>query len=117
MSERQPYESLPKVEVRASDEGEWEVAYHIRTIELASFPYLAITKDNCSNTWKQMRPHQEPTKRPMTHKEVFKAIHEGAIVTNNCGTISNNWSTNRDIKLHEISYDWGDTWQECEVEE
>ena len=116
MSERQPYESLPKVEVRGSDEGEWEVAYHIRTIELASFPYLAITKDNCSNTWKQMRPYQEPTKRPMTHKEIFKAIHEGAIVRYD-GFGDNNWQEGKDIEECQISYDWGDTWQDCEVEE
>jgi hypothetical protein len=113
MSEKQPYESLPLVE--AYCDGEWIKAHHLETD-----PTIvgALVLSHSDAFWvEEIREIKEPTKRPMTHKEIFKAIHEGAVTKHQRGHADNYWHADNNIKAYQISYDFGETFEPMEVEE
>jgi hypothetical protein len=114
LSEKQPYESLPLVE--AYYRNEWVKAHHI--MNETSKGHLIMDVGTDVAYWVvNIREIKEPTKRPMTHKEIFKAIHEGALTRRKRGHADNYWNDDNNIQAYQISYDFGETFEPMEVEE
>lgn len=108
---------LQKVEVRISREQSWKVAYYLNK---ADDGYIrAIHEDGAVMRYSQYRPYKEPTKRPMTDREIFNALKKEdcwlRVLTNEDQI--DYWITNFARKNHEITYDAGETWHKLEVED
>ena len=69
---------LQKVEVRDNSNQLWEPAYLLQNIKWHDHPYKVLYElTDCEinrGEFKQCRPYKEPTKRPMTNREIFNAL-------------------------------------------
>ena len=124
---KQPYENLPKVWAWTTDENYKMIGYLIRTEDGDLLPYLVLRSNGDTiygdTTWyKNIEPYKEPTKRPMTHTEVFKLMQENLSkglmtyfrVGNN--TIRTYWGSHCQINKYTYSTDL-ENWYPLEVEE
>ena len=71
-----------------------------------------------SNTFKLIDCVKAKPKRLMTHKEIFKAISDGAVIRyEDNNFFKNTWFTDSDVINYFISYDGGETEQDMYVED
>lgn len=112
---------LQKVEVRDNIDGEGYKAKLISIDKESSFPYYVILdSDGSINKFAYCRPYKEPTKRPMTDREIFNALKkEDCWLRLPENTINQffTWNAQWIAEEYEITYDGGETWHKLEVEE
>ena len=111
---------LQKVEVRDNIDGEGYKAKLISIDKESSFPYYVILdSDGSINKFAYCRPYKEPTKRPMTDREIFNALKkEDCWLRDAEKTIEFiSFDTLTQKAYFEITYDGGETWHKLEVEE
>lgn len=120
-TEKQPYESLPKVWAWDDDKEKGEVAYHIGTTRCEDYPHRVLRITDMGVYWcENVESYKEPSKRPMTFWEALKLKAENPQVAFRskgnlrvCTDISNALS----FENFEHTLDYGETWNPCEVEE
>ena len=109
--------TLQKVEVRNHESQDWVVAYYLNKSNDGNI--RAILEDGAVIRYSHCRPYKEPTKRPMTDREIFNALKKEdcwlRVLTNEDQI--DYWITNFARKNHEITYDAGETWDKLEVED
>jgi len=117
---KQPYENLPKVWAWDDDKkSRGFLGYHIKT---NTSHFVVDSRDGLSCWVDNIEPYKEPTKRPMTHEEVFKMMQENLSkglmtyfrVGNN--TIRTYWGSHCQINKYTYSTDL-ENWYPLEVEE
>lgn len=103
-------------------------------VEGDNFPYVVVDvgyekaflegKTIYIETYRDAKPIPEKKYRWMTHKEMFVAVTDGALLKEECGEIFNSWHLAWDVDRCKISYDWryfdnleDATWVEPKVEE
>jgi len=115
--------TLQKVEVRNNDIQEWFEAYLLQIGDERKKYNVLMKTGNGTLVFKSFfrcRPYKEPTKRPMTDREIFNALKKEDCWlrwpenTKNqfCG-----WNSQWFPEEYEITYDAGETWHKLEVEE
>ena len=118
---KQPYENLPKVWAWTADKNNKMMGHHLKT-EDGLLPHLVIRLDGDTCWFKYIEPYKEPTKRPMTHKEVFKLMQENlskGLMTYfkyKSGLIFTYWDHSRSEDSYTYSTDL-ENWHKLEVEE
>ena len=115
---------LQKVEVRDNSNQLWEPAYLLQNIKWHDHPYKVLYELTDCEIWrgefKQCRPYKEPTKRPMTHREIFNALKKEDCWLRWPETTKNQfcaWNAQWIAEEYEITYDGGETWHKLEVED
>ena len=113
---------LQKVEYIEYDNGseKWEVGYFISKSINAIYPYRVFVEGVGPILVYQCRPYKEPTKRPMTDREIFNALKKEDCWLRWPETTKNQfctWNAQWIAEEYEITYDAGETWHKLEVED
>ena len=110
---------LQKVEVRDSEDKPWRTAYYLYDRNVPNYPYEVIFESMFVSSVKYCRPYKEPTKRPMTDREIFNALKKEDCWLRDAEKSMefNTYDTLTHKSFYEITYDGGETWHKLEVEE
>ena len=116
---KQPYENLPKVWAWNDTKEGKVLGFLLRETCTGNIVYF---KNEPLAWFKYIEPYKEPTKRPMTHKEVFKLMQENlskGLMTYfkyKSGLIFTYWDHSRSEDSYTYSTDL-ENWHKLEVEE
>jgi hypothetical protein len=112
--------SLPLVLVKEIDGTEWKGPYRFLGLGNVGFPMVSV--DGVIRSFRIAKPYTPPTRRPMTHADVFAAIRAGAVVrwkySRDC--VFSGWQTEAKISNYEICRSYtgtdSDVWTKMEVD-
>lgn len=110
---------LQKVWVSDGPNGPWTIRYFIKKHKDSDSPYYAMDDEGSVFGWKYIRPYKEPTKRPMTDREIFNALKKEDCWLRWPENTENQfctWHVQWIAEEYEITYDAGETWHKLEVE-
>ena len=117
---KQPYENLPKVWAWDDDKkSRGFLGYHIKT---NTSHFVVDSRDGLSCWVDNIEPYKEPTKRTMTHEEVFKMMQENlsngkmTYFKDGDGYVFTYLDSSFKMNLHTYSTDL-ENWHPLEVEE
>jgi len=111
---------LQKVEYIEYDNGseKWEVGYFISKTHNTIYPYSVFVEGEGPTLVHKCRPYKEPTKRPMTNREIFNALKKEDCwlrLPENTKNQFCTWNAQWIAEEYEITYDAGETWHKLEV--
>ena len=109
---------LQKVWVRVQSDGSWKQRWLAKILDRDDCRYLCFNENFDSTTWRHCRPYKEPTKRPMTNREIFNALKKEDCWLRDAEKSMefNTYDTLTHKSFYEITYDGGETWHKLEVE-
>jgi hypothetical protein len=111
--------SLHLVMVKANHE--WKGPYRLIAVDTDNCPFLVMLNETEYEWFPEAKPYTPPTRRPMTHAEVFEAIRKGAVVRHIGCHPANHWSAGNNFSNYEICRSYtgtdSDVWTKMEIEQ